>query len=380
MKDATSRDTTTKRPSNNHRHEWLHSAFHAIWMALNLLAISALLLADISVLISPADHSIPAIMGIGFGVLVVLNVLLMLSWLFTHRKAYALVGLTMLVLSMPNILRNWSHGSGKAPADATRELRLMTYNTHCMQSSKRAAHNPIIKYIRESGADIVFLQEYEVRKNSNYLTFDNAKLSLADIYPYTYYDFTTFNKRRQYGLAIYSKYPLINKQSLHYETRHNLSCRCDVVVNTDTFRLFHNHLESNLLTPADMHIDETGDFTESMKTSFFRVLAKMVKAYAYRAEEARVVREAMDESPYPVIVAGDFNDVPTSYTYRTLSRGLNDAFLCTSYGQTGHTFYKGVMGVRIDYLLTDKQLHAVSCMTDTVTLSDHQPVHATLCY
>ena len=79
-----------------------------------------------------------------------------------------------------------------------------------------------------------------------------------------------------------------------------------------------------------------------------------------------------------MIVCGDFNDVPASYTYRHLSEGLNDAFLSTSFLRTGHTFVMRCLGVRIDYILHSDKLNAIDFCVNRVPYSDHYPVSATL--
>ncbi|MBQ3914867.1 MAG: endonuclease/exonuclease/phosphatase family protein [Paludibacteraceae bacterium] len=97
-----------------------------------------------------------------------------------------------------------------------------------------------------------------------------------------------------------------------------------------------------------------------------------------RAEQVQIIRGEIDRSPHPVIVCGDFNDVPASYTYRHLSEGLNDAFLSTSFLRTGHTFVMRCLGVRIDYILHSDKLNAIDFCVNRVPYSDHYPVSATL--
>lgn len=97
-----------------------------------------------------------------------------------------------------------------------------------------------------------------------------------------------------------------------------------------------------------------------------------------RAEQVQIIRGEIDRSPHPVIVCGDFNDVPASYTYRHLSEGLNDAFLSTSLLRTGHTFVMRCLGVRIDYILHSPIFTTNDFRVDQVNYSDHYPVMTTL--
>lgn len=346
-------------------------------MTLNLLAAGGLLLADCTIFLSPARFALPALMGVGFAPLLWVNILFAISWLFSHRKSWCAVSIIAILLSAGNILRTYSHSSGET-AQAEHELTVLTYNTHQCSQLEKAGKNKVLQYILESGADIVCLQEYEVRRDPYYLTFEEAKKYLGKAYPYTYYDFSIYNKRRQYGLAVYSKYPLTNKTSIHYDSRANLSNYCDVTIEGDTIRLFNNHLESNSLSNSDLE-DNLGS-TEDIKRSTWKIASKMMAAYKYRAAESETVRDAIRESPYPVIVAGDMNDVPVSYTYRTISDELEDTWLHASIGKRGRTFFRKALGVRIDYILVSKTMATRSASVDKVSGSDHYPYKATICW
>lgn len=354
---------------------FFHSVGHIVWMTLNLLAIICLLLADCSVLIAPTSITLPAILGLGFEWLLLVNIVFSLSWLFSSRKSWSLAGLAALILSTGGILSTFSHHTAQK-ADYEHHLTILSYNTHQMEKTAKSDKNDILRYIKNSGADVVFLQEYEVNKSSKWLTAEEARIFLKKEYPYTYFDFSVFNSRRQYGLAIYSKYPLVNKQTIHYESRANGSNYCDLLVNGDTLRLFNNHLESNRFTQNDLHIEEE----EDLKGSALRVVEKLGDAYRLRAEQVDIVSAEIAQSPYPVIVAGDFNDCPVSYTYRKMSKGLNDSFLYGSWLQVGHTMIKHHLGVRIDYILTSKQFAVTDYKTGDYNYSDHQPVMATIAW
>lgn len=347
---------------------------HVVWLGLNLIVVVCLLLADICVVINPAKVALPALMGLGFEYLVWINLLFAFSWLFSHRKSWCSISFLALVLSASGLLSTYSHHSEANGDDYAHRLKIVTYNTHQTQQLRKAKQNDVLRYLKESGADILFLQEYEVRSNPNYLTFAEAKNYLKKEYPYTYFDFAIHNMKRQYGLAIYSKYPLINKETIRYASRANISDHCDVIVHGDTIRLFNNHLESNRFTHQDW---------EDQDSAAVRLVQKMEKAYQYRAAEVKEVSSSIRQSPYPVIVAGDLNDVPLSYTYHNMSRGLRDCGLYGSWLKKGHTFIRGHYlhaGIRIDYIFCSPMFHVLRTVTDTgaqsfgVPYSDHYPV------
>ena len=245
-------------------------------------------------------------------------------------------------------------------------ISILTWNTGRMGEFKKPDKNEVLQFLMTQDADIVCLQEVDVYKDAKFLTLPEVKQVLGRKYAYSYLDFSVYNSRHQYGTMVWSKYPLIHKQSIRYETQGNLSNRCDVVVGRDTFRLFNNHLESYKLQTEDLQ-------------DVNKIEQKWKRAIPLRNKQAQTVRAEIDASPYPVIVVGDFNSPVLSYAYWCLTGGLHDAWSYThAWGDNGSTYsYKG-FGLRIDYILCSDPLRPVRCEVPKTTGSDHKPVVATL--
>jgi endonuclease/exonuclease/phosphatase family metal-dependent hydrolase len=245
------------------------------------------------------------------------------------------------------------------------ELTVLTWNTGRMGGFAKPEKNEVLQYLLAQDADVVCLQEVDVYKDARYLTLAEVKQTLGRKYPYSYLDFSVYDARHQYGTMVWSRYPLTNKQSIRYETRGNLSNRCDIIVGKDTIRLINNHLESYSFTAHDMD-----DMNE--------IERKWRRAIPLRNKQAQTVRAEIEASPYPVVVVGDFNSVACSYAYLHISRGLYDAWNETHFWEWGATFtYKGI-GLRIDYILCSDPLRPVSCDVPDAAGSDHKPVVATM--
>ncbi len=84
----------------------------------------------------------------------------------------------------------------------------------------------------------------------------------------------------------------------------------------------------------------------------------------------------IQKSPYPAIICGDFNDTPMSYTYWKLSRGRRDSFKDAGKG-FGATYSMLQPLLRIDYILSPKDVRATSHKIVKLKYSDHYPVVAT---
>ena len=90
--------------------------------------------------------------------------------------------------------------------------------------------------------------------------------------------------------------------------------------------------------------------------------------------QAKIVEKFIEKSPYKVIVCGDFNDVPLSYTYQTIAKDLNDTFSekAVGFAYTYNTRYKLL---RIDNILVSPEIEVASYEVDSkIDLSDHYPV------
>lgn len=257
-------------------------------------------------------------------------------------------------------------------------ITVLTWNTYQMGQYAKPDKNEVLQYLMMQDADVICLQEVDVYKNDEFLTLPDVKQTLSRKYPYSYIDFSVYNKRHQYGTMVWAKYPLINKQSIHYETRGNLSNRCDIVVGKDTLRLINNHLESYSFTSSDLAETDSLHTYEGWLSVFKKLKNKWERAFSLRNNQARVVRREIEASPYPVVVVGDFNATPFSYAYWHISSGLHDAWYYCHPWEWGATCEKRGYGMRIDYILCSDPLKPTSCSIPAASGSDHKPVVATL--
>jgi endonuclease/exonuclease/phosphatase family metal-dependent hydrolase len=125
-------------------------------------------------------------------------------------------------------------------------------------------------------------------------------------------------------------------------------------------------------------IDELVDSENKQAMNDIRSLRVRLKnGFILRAQQSQVVKNYINKSPYPVIVIGDFNDTPVSYSYRKIRKGLNDSFVKSGYG-AGFTYRGNYPPNRIDYILYGNKLVSTYFEIKRVKYSDHYPIIAYL--
>jgi endonuclease/exonuclease/phosphatase family metal-dependent hydrolase len=155
----------------------------------------------------------------------------------------------------------------------------------------------------------------------------------------------------------------------------------DILAYGDTIRVFNFHLESiGFQKDDDLFYQEfisSPTETSDIKKGVGRLILKMNKAYAKRAEQVKIMAQLIADSPYRTIACGDLNDLPVSYSYRQISKNMNDSFRARGFGLG--TSYSGVYpSFRIDYVFFSEGIYCENFTTIRVKYSDHFPISSDL--
>jgi len=268
-----------------------------------------------------------------------------------------------------------------APTDSLETLKIMSYNTHIfgLYDSKIFVDS-VFNYLEQEKPDVVCFQEYFQDKTHRH--DKTLKKIIAANYNYLYLE----GKYHQLGLATFSTYPIIQSGIIYLpESKANKAIFTDISYNKDTIRIYNIHFQSVSLDKADYRFTDKITGTDvivkdkNTKKDVKRIFEKLKNGYAARSKQVKIIVEHIKKSPYPVIVCGDFNDIPWSYTYQQISNLLTDAFIESGKG-FGYTFYLNKkLPIRIDYIFYDKKLfNSYDYTTDKLPFSDHYPVHTLL--
>ena len=361
---------------------------NSFWMklllAVNLVAIIALLFSYLNYHTSPAEFFFPVIFGITYPVWFLLNFIFVLVWFFLKKW--------WLVFSLLAIVLGWSHVSTTyQPSDSNENpgegLQLMSYNVRFFdvynykEDTTSDTHNKIYRFLETQKADILCFQEFYNEDTPDFAVMDSV-LAVQPVKDYHIDYFKTRHKYYHWGLATFSKYPVINRQRHQFQNSFaNYCIYSDIVYRGDTLRVFNVHLESWHFEKNDYHflrhLHDSTQKTEAINSGLKNIYWKMQSASMKRAIQVMELKELITASPYPVIVCGDFNSTPVSYVYNEMSSILQDAFISKG-SHFGTTYNKMLPGTRIDYIFHDEHFNVESFKTFKKNYSDHNPITVNL--
>jgi endonuclease/exonuclease/phosphatase family metal-dependent hydrolase len=267
---------------------------------------------------------------------------------------------------------------GKSHEVRKDDIKVISYNInlfHLYSWSKTGpTYKNVFEFIAKEKAKIVCLQEFYV-ENSKF-TERQAKASLK---MNSHISYVVKKPKSGYGLATYSSYPIVGSGEIKFDKTANACIYTNIKIGKDTIRVYNIHLQSLKLKGRNMNflLDENYRKDSQKMNEIKEISFRYRDAIKKRAQQVELVTNHIQNSPYPVIVCGDFNDSPISHTYRQMKRNLKDAFVEAGTG-VGHT-YKGFFpSFRIDYILFNSNFSATSYYSPSISYSDHYPVVTTL--
>ena len=356
------------------------SLVNTILFILNAVVVIALLLAYLANYLNPKIYFMPAIFGLFYPYLLLANLLFVVVWLFRVRK-YCLLSLLAILLGFNSFQRFYQFkANGIAEEENKNLIKTMSYNVHIFGLyDNENTQDEILDFLKKEKPDIACLQEYcqniSQKPNLAITTRIKENIGAKDYYIYT----PLSRDKYQFGLAIFSKFPIVNKGTIPFkDAKTNQAVFADLKINNDTVRIYNIHFQSIGFGKEDYLFAQqaTSDLTNNeWKKGSMRILKKIKTGFAKRSAQVDTISEHIKLSPYKTIVCGDFNDTPWSYTYKQINNLLKDAFVNSGKGFGNTLVINKLLSYRIDYIFHDKSFQSYGFTTEKLNASDHFPVY-----
>lgn len=318
--------------------------FRSIFTVAHVVIVLLLGATMLNAYIPPKVFPLLNLLSLAFPFLMIANLLLCVFWIFSWRKrAFVFLLISTLFLTP---VRRWINYS--EPKSEKADFKVLTFNNKYNDYGLEEVKN----YIKSFNADVIFLQEsgYSGLGNSD---FEEMKYSLH-------------NRR----ISFFSKYQIVEQDTIPLIDK-GKSVYADVIIKGKRIRFINVYLEpfqlhKSMVKPTE-DLEENGTKAKSLVRRFMPVFKK-------HEEQVQILKSFIKKSPYPVILAGDFNSVPNSYEYYTISGVLKDCFL-ESGTDLATSFHDYKIPIRIDYVFSSENLKSTYYQVDrSQKLSDHYPV------
>ena len=313
--------------------------------------------------VQPAGNTARAMLVYALPVLIAADFVLLVFWLVMRRWHWALIPLIAILCCIPYSQTIYQFGSIDATADSKPGVKIATYNVaRFSRETSGFIAQDILSEMKKQKVDVVCFQEYNDqcgdKKNSD---------SYKDYFPYM--------AMGESDMMIYSRYPIIKSKNLNFEMTNNSAMWAEINVNGTALRVYNAHLETTgintTLHKAGKLINQGLDVeSNALLRAFY---GNYTLGMIARSGQANVLAMDMRDCELPVIVCGDFNDVPYSYVYNTMLGDKVDGFKECGSGFM-YTFRGGNKKVRIDYIFHDKGMTGLSYYKRELSYSDHNPV------
>ena len=313
--------------------------------------------------VNPAGNTARSLLVYALPVLIIGNAVLLLYWLIMHRWHWALIPFITLLCCIPYIGTLYQFGEPDETVEKQPGLKIATYNVALFgREASGFMAQDILSEMKKQKVDICCLQEYSDqsgdKKNSD---------SYKEYFPYFVMN---------HDMIIYSRYPIVRSKNIPFEMTNNSAMWVEVKVEDQVIRVYNAHLETTGIN-STLHRAAKAQANTGMEVEGNRLLRALYGSYTIgmmaRAGQANVLAMDMRESEVPIIVCGDFNDVPYSYVYNTMLGDKADGFKECGSGYM-YTFRGGKKNVRIDYIFHDKVFKGMNYYKKELTYSDHYPV------
>lgn len=278
--------------------------------------------------------------------------------------------ITMLIgykFILSTVALNFDTGGAHDFSVLTYNSRVFNVYDHLNEDYERSKQ--MINWIKHEESDIKCFQEFYNKSASK--VFNTSKQLQQNGKYYSFVEPKLSSKGQEFGVAIFSKFPIVNKGRIEFKTKsRNDAIYADVLLKKDTIRIINVHLQS--MSIAENVFEEKWD----LKTNLRTLGRKLKNGFIARAQQLAAIEKYITNCPHRVVLCGDLNDPPYSYTYFKLQSMLQSAFEHAANG-FGFSYNGKLFFLRIDNQFYGNGLKPTNHFTlRDIDYSDHFPVKA----
>ena len=331
-----------------------------------------LILSWLSVYVNPAKAWFMTIFGLLFPILFFCNIFLLFWAIYRRSRAVIIPAIALLptFFMVGKFIRR-----GNDADDTGDGVKIVSYNVgrfmlpqDGFNADPSRCADSVMSFLARENADIICLQEFYMKDPERIVSYLSNKMKGYDI---RY--FVNVNAHGCYGNVTLSRYPSIAKGRINFEHSSNMALYSDYMIDGEPFRVYNCHFESYNISLSRVAAAMEMDYQKAVKDTE----EKMKRSITRRPRQVEQVLEDIEKCTENVIVTGDFNDTPMSYTYWRLSRKRKDSFIEAGNG-SGATFSKLGPLLRIDYILFPEGYEALTHKVLYKKYSDHYPIESVI--
>lgn len=357
----------------------IHSLFRSIPVILTVILATVTIISAFSGNFDPANSKYMPVLGLALPILLICNLLVAICWAFA-RSRWILIPFAALAFNYGYILSVFQFNFTKKIPEghyssnyADGYLKVATYNVGNFGTEITGySCKEIARYMKQQEVDVLCFQEFG---DNQHFPMD----SIRNVFSHWRYALipTEDSISGVLPIAVFSRYPLINPRFISYPQSANCSMQCDIILGRDTVRLLNNHLQTTSVNQNrrkwERGLNNTNDTRREVEV-VQGAINTLHDNFVKRAEQTDSIRQLALASPYSVVVCGDFNSLPSSYTYTELSDILKDGFRTSGRGYM-YTFRYFKRLLRIDYIFHSPTIQGYRYYSPDLDLcSDHNPV------
>lgn len=356
----------------------INPIFRMVMRVLSILVWTIMIVSAYGGKVNPDFLTFPAVLCLAFPWLAIFSGLLILYWACTKHFIFTALGVLAMVACGAALSLSFPLNASKSPTPGKQTFKIISWNVLHTDDIRKPDYpgNRAVEYMIQSGADIICMAELRNFGQEEFKKATPTQIdSLIRLYPFRAGMPST-------DLKILSKYP-VDRTGLSYvsQTGHH---------RFDFFKVHFPggkkldiamvHLYSYDLSEEERNVVKDMKSVKGAKSSVKElkgaIRSKLSNAFIQRAGNAEELRAAINQirPSAPLIVCGDFNDVPASWAYNLIKGDdMRDAYVETNFGPTWtynlHMFY-----FHIDQMLYRGNLKALSLKVGKINTSDHYPL------